>query len=509
MPSSILFILHLPPPVHGAAMMGKYIKDSALVNQTFDCRFINLTAAESLQDIGAFRWRKISGTWNLLKKIRAEVKAKRPDLVYFTANATGMAFYRDWLVVQMLKAWGCRIVVHYHNKGVRTRQHRWLDNMLYRKFFKGLKVILLAESLYQDVAKYVDRKDVLICPNGIPFDKGYEPATRRHNAVPRILFLSNLIESKGVLVLLDALKILKEQGYHFACDFVGSETAEISSVRFQQEVEARGLADLTVFHGKKYGAEKEAYLENADIFTLPSSNETFGLVNLEAMQHKLPIVSTNEGGIPEVVRNGLNGLIVEVQDGKVQPKQLAEKIALLLNDETLRQEMGEAGYKLFREHYTVEKFESAITATLANIQNGGGKQIIRLLGPKFGAQKSAILQHADIFVFPTYYPNECFPLVLLEAMQQHLPIISTHEGGIPEMVMQGRNGMLVEASDKTALAKNIADKIALLLNDETLRQEMGEAGFQLYNEHFTLHAFEQRIAVCLQACLASQADCGA
>ena len=148
MTPSILFILHLPPPVHGAAMMGKYIKDSALVNKTFDCRFINLTAAESLQDIGAFRWRKISGTWNLLKKIRAEVKAKRPDLVYFTANATGMAFYRDWLVVQMLKAWGCRIVVHYHNKGVRTRQHRWLDNMLYRKFFKGLKVILLAESLY-------------------------------------------------------------------------------------------------------------------------------------------------------------------------------------------------------------------------------------------------------------------------------------------------------------------------------------------------------------------------
>ena len=139
------------------------------------------------------------------------MKAKRPDLVYFTANATGMAFYRDWLVVQMLKAWGCRIVVHYHNKGVRTRQHRWLDNMLYRKFFKGLKVILLAESLYQDVAKYVDRKDVLICPNGIPFDKGYEPATRRHNAVPPILFLSNLIESKGVLVLLDALKILKEE----------------------------------------------------------------------------------------------------------------------------------------------------------------------------------------------------------------------------------------------------------------------------------------------------------
>lgn len=373
MPPSILFILHLPPPVHGAAMMGNYIKDSALVNKTFDCRFINLTAAESLQDIGAFRWRKISGTWILLKKIRAEVKAKRPDLVYFTANATGMAFYRDWLVVQMLKAWGCRIVVHYHNKGVRTRQSRWLDNMLYRKFFKGLKVILLAESLYQDVAKYVDRKDVLICPNGIPTATEQEPTTKPHNIVPHILFLSNLIESKGVLVLLDALKILKEQGYYFACDFVGSETAEIPTSRFQQEAKARGLVEQTIFHGKKLGSEKEVYLRNADIFTLPSNNEAFPLVNLEAMQHKLPIVTTNVGGIPDVVKDGINGLIVEVQGGKVKPEQLAEKIAILLNNEALRLQMGETGYLLYDKYFTLHKFEQRITTCLQSCLPSQGK----------------------------------------------------------------------------------------------------------------------------------------
>lgn len=373
MTPSILFILHLPPPVHGAAMMGKYIKDSALVNKTFDCRFINLTAAESLQDIGAFRWRKISGTWNLLKKIRAEVKAKRPDLVYFTANATGMAFYRDWLVVQMLKAWGCRIVVHYHNKGVRTRQSRWLDNMLYRKFFKGLKVILLAESLYQDVAKYVDRKDVLICPNGIPTATEQEPTTKPHNIVPHILFLSNLIESKGVLVLLDALKILKEQGYFFACNFVGSETAEISTSRFQQEAKARGLVEQTIFHGKKLGSEKEVYLRNADIFTLPSNDEAFPLVNLEAMQHKLPIVTTNVGGIPDVVKDGINGLIVEVQGGKVKPEQLAEKIAILLNNEALRLQMGETGYLLYDKYFTLHKFEQRITTSLQSCLPSQGK----------------------------------------------------------------------------------------------------------------------------------------
>ena len=48
--SNILFIMHMPPPVHGAAMMGKYIHDSKLINSTFDCHYINLTIAKSLQD---------------------------------------------------------------------------------------------------------------------------------------------------------------------------------------------------------------------------------------------------------------------------------------------------------------------------------------------------------------------------------------------------------------------------------------------------------------------------
>lgn len=48
----ILFILHLPPPVHGAAMMGQYIHDSKVINERFDCHYINLTTAKTLQDIG-------------------------------------------------------------------------------------------------------------------------------------------------------------------------------------------------------------------------------------------------------------------------------------------------------------------------------------------------------------------------------------------------------------------------------------------------------------------------
>lgn len=166
--NKILFILHMPPPVHGAAMMGKYIHDSKLINSEWDCHYINLAIASGLEDIGRFNMKKVSSFFRLLRQIRRAVKELHPQLVYITPNAKGGAFYKEFVVVMMLKQMRCKVVAHYHNKGVATKQDKWLYNLLYRQFFKGIKVILLGESLYQDMKKYVRREDVYICPNGIP-----------------------------------------------------------------------------------------------------------------------------------------------------------------------------------------------------------------------------------------------------------------------------------------------------------------------------------------------------
>ena len=73
--------MHMPPPVHGASMMGKYIHDSKLIDQTFDCRYINLTLAKDLSDIGKGGFSKL---WNFLKQmnhIASTIHMEKPTML--------------------------------------------------------------------------------------------------------------------------------------------------------------------------------------------------------------------------------------------------------------------------------------------------------------------------------------------------------------------------------------------------------------------------------------------
>ena len=128
----------------------------------------------------------------------------------------------------------------------------------------------------------------------------------------------------------------------------------------------------------------------------------------------------------------------------------------------------------------------------ALVLSSGGVDSTTALGlavKKYGKEKEAAFEQADIFVLPTFYGNECFPLVLLEAMAHKKPIVSTDEGGIPDIVIDGVNGLISERGNRQSLS----DCISKLLESEKQRWQMGNNGYKILKEKYTQEIFEKNM----------------
>lgn len=360
----ILFILHHPPPIHGSSMVGLDIMESKIINSTYDSRYINLGTSIQLDEIGKGGWKKIRRYFNILSKTINHVTLFKPDLVYIALTAYGIGFYKDAIVAIITRVSGKKVVYHMHNRGVNKRQDIWFDNLLYKIVFRNADVIMSSKHLYYEIKKYVPKERVYFCYNGITNKKvnGILPSIRGDKDKVQILFLSNLLVTKGIFVLLEACQILQSKQLQFQCIYVGGE-ADISAEQFQEKVNEFSVNNSVHYVGPKYGLEKEKAFLHADIFVFPTYNENFGLVNVEAMQYALPVISTIEGGIPDVVEDGETGFLVKPLDAEA----LADKLEILINDPELRILMGKNGRSRYEEYFTKEVFEKRLTSILKEL----------------------------------------------------------------------------------------------------------------------------------------------
>lgn len=362
---TVLFLGQLPPPVHGVSLMNSYLLNSELIKCNFNIDVIGLQFETSLNQLGKFSIKKVLKAFDYGFKIAKHNLRTKPDLVYFTLVPTGFAFYRDAFYVILLKLFNLKIVLHLHGKGIEenSRNNR-IKEKLYTWILRRTHVICLSEKLSEDIKK-VYKSTPFIVPNGIEVQPYFNPEIQKtDNKVLRILYLSNYIKSKGILILVEALAILKSRGYQFHARFVGAPF-DVTVELLQDHLRKYTLENFAEIVGPLNGDEKLTEYKRADIFVFPTYFEAFGLVNLEAMQYSLPVISTYEGSIPDVVINNETGFLVEKQN----PQMLADKISVLLNDQKLRVSMGKKGYERFIGHYTLQHFESNINTIFQTVVN--------------------------------------------------------------------------------------------------------------------------------------------
>ena len=197
-------------------------------------------------------------------------------------------------------------------------------------------IVSVSRAADEVVGMYVkDTGKRLVIPNGVNTDV-FRPMKVEKPERPVVLFVGRLVERKGVDVLIKAKRLVDKE---IDCEFwvVGKGRDEW---RFRSLAGSLGVE--VKFCGKVPNQELPRYYNLSDVVAVPSKErESFGIVAAEAMACGRPVVVSDVGGLPEVVEDGKEGLVVKRND----PEELARALITLLRNPDLRKKMGENGRK--------------------------------------------------------------------------------------------------------------------------------------------------------------------
>jgi phosphatidylinositol alpha-1,6-mannosyltransferase len=130
--------------------------------------------------------------------------------------------------------------------------------------------------------------------------------------------------------------------------------------RLEKKAQALGLADHVLFLGRVKQAQLHGLYNRCALFAMPSDGDGFGMVFLEAMMHRLPCIGLDRGAASEIFEDGVSGVLVDREN----LPGMAERLAGLLQDETRRRKLGQAGFERYREHFTGEQHGKRLKSLL-------------------------------------------------------------------------------------------------------------------------------------------------
>lgn len=301
----------------------------------------------------------------LLWRLRARLRHLKPDLVhthlihadlfgYFAARAAGIH----------------RVLSSRHNDDQFRYRPRWrkLNRRLWRWLDGG---IAISESIKRFAIEVegASADKITVVRYGIDFawlsDDDIASARQRLRADLGLYedalllgMVCRLVEQKGIPYALEALRRLRAQypSAHLVVAGDGENAAELRRL-----ASALGMADRV--HWLGWRSDAAELMAAFDLLLVPSLWEGFGLVLLEAMARRLPVIASRVGAIPEVVAHGETGILIAPRDVDA----LAQAISRLLDDRALRKYMGLLGAARLEERFSVERMVAGTIAVYRRV----------------------------------------------------------------------------------------------------------------------------------------------
>jgi glycosyltransferase involved in cell wall biosynthesis len=258
--------------------------------------------------------------------------------------------------------------LHLGEGGDRVARNSTMDHQL-RILRAADRLLVLTRVEAEDVTRYLFQPERVSAIGGgvdpppadfagSPYYSADHPEARGEFG----LYIGRHSFDKGALHAADAVRVLRRRGRDLALLLIGSSTAEFERYRRRLSPEDRAaIRPLGILSDR----DKHAVLSRAKFLMLPSRSDSFGIVLLEAWSHGLPVIAARAGGIPGVVDDGLNGLLVSFADVDA----LAMATDRLLSDALFAERLGRQGREKVNTEYNwdtvVERVRRHYDAVLA------------------------------------------------------------------------------------------------------------------------------------------------
>lgn len=350
----VCFIAQFPPPIHGLSKAVDTLYNSEL----------------NMGESKLFEFEKINITNNkIFLKNLYKISHSNADLFYFTISQSKGGNIRDLIIMKMLELQKKKCLVHLHGGYFRQLvdkdMPKWQRNANYRIIKKLSGVIVLSKSLKKIFKGMIDENRIYVVENCADdeFIPTKDEIEKKINDLEKkdifhVLWLSNFIRSKGYNVVLELAKAEKarvdsggKRRYHF--DFAGKFFEDSEEEYFKKYIKNNNLEKYITFHGVVDGKTKRNLLKKCDIFALPTKYPIEGqpISILEALGNGLLIITTNHAGIPDIIENGVNGIMMNVNSGATDVYDNILKVDNKTMKEIIRVNASKCRENYSQQHY--------------------------------------------------------------------------------------------------------------------------------------------------------------
>jgi len=362
----ILIIGPFPKPISGVSLANKVVKEVLDDSKVFKTDLINTSYPIFEDTVGSFSFNKLLFFLKINFKV---IKVFTNNIIYITPGQTFFGVAKYGLFIILASIFRKELIIHVHGnylgnqyqnlKGFKKR----LFYLLVSKFTKG---IVLSASLKNNLLPFLKENKIFVLHN-FAEDYLHTEVTNAEEPIGlRITYLSNLMEEKGILYLLDALKELENKKIAYRAKIAGNIDEGLKHI-IKEKIDA---LKSTEYLGIVYDKEKKELLDWSTIFVLPTFYKMEGqpISVLEALATENLIIATNHAGIPDIIKNNVHGYFVKPKDSQ----SILDCFLYLDKNKKKIQLIGKNNKIYFRENFTLKHFSKEIITILntdAEIRN--------------------------------------------------------------------------------------------------------------------------------------------